>query len=636
MNKNDYINALDEIKASESLKKKTLYKVKEKRHVTTIPYKLVNAMAIILVLFSVIALTDKQKMNEIAPSVQEEEIIKKLPTVDNLQNLFTILGADLNKSSEYRYDDSVSDTLNTLEVSEKQYSETNIQEENVDEADIVKTDGNYIYYLSDQKLSVISENNNSKISEVKYSNEEKFYPSELYLYQNKLVVIGQISEYDPNMTVCYDLLYAPKGTTKAIVYNLMDKTNLKVEREIELDGNYLDSRMIGEYVYIITNQPIYINNEEEIDADKYKPTYKDTAQKDNYRKVEFEDIQYFEGSKENSYLNVMAFSVNTKREAKVESFLGAGNTVYVSENNIYITKTIWEQEDEIDTSNTEIIKLNIDKMKIQYISKAKIEGTIKNQFSLNEYNGNLRVATTITGYSTKTYEIEKLQNNLYILNENLEQIGKLENLAENESIRSVRYMGDKAYIVTFENTDPLFVIDTSDPTNPEVLGELKLPGYSEYLQFWDETHIIGIGYDADLKGNITGMKMSLFDISDSKNPKEVSNVKLGDKGTYTEAIYNHKVLLISKKENIIAFPIFIEEKSKDTFQGAIVYTVDVTKGFNEKGRIAHVSVNDTSPDVYKKQIERIIFIGNKFYTLSPELVKVTDRTTMQNISEIEL
>lgn len=651
MNKKDYIDALDEIKVSEELKKKTIYKVKEEKTNIRIPYKLVNAMAVILILFSVIALSNKEKMNEIViPTIPEtEKSTKTLPTVDNLQNLFTLIkGSDLERyynTEESSISFDREDSIAMVEKTTLDYSKTNVQESGVDEADIVKTDGKYIYYLSDQKLIAISTSENRKVTEIIYPSEDNFYPSELYLYNNKLVVIGQVSKYNPSRTICYDIAYHSNSTTKIIVYDLTNKNELKVDRELELDGNTLNTRMIGEYVYIITNQYIYTNvNEEEINEDDYKPTIKDSANvNEPCKKIEFSDIKYFEGSEQSNYLNVMAFNVNTKREAIVETFLGAGNNVYASENNIYITRTVWNQDKNQDQNNTEIIKLKIDKMNVEYIAKTQVKGNTKNQFSINEYKGYLRIATTTIVYNTKTYAQEKLENNLYILNEKLEQVGKLENLAENESIRSVRYLNDKAYIVTFEQTDPLFVISTKDPRNPQVLGELKLPGYSEYLQFWDEKHIIGIGYDTELKttgngtqANITGMKMTLFDISDSTNPIEVSSIKIGNKGTYSEVLYNHKALLLSKAENIISFPVRIDEGTKTTFQGAVVYTVDVNKGFTEKGRIGHVEKDTKQEDRYQKYVERIIYIGDNFYTLSPKLIKVTNRNTMQSISNIEL
>jgi len=197
--------------------------------------------------------------------------------------------------------------------------------------------------------------------------------------------------------------------------------------------------------------------------------------------------------------------------------------------------------------------------------------------------------------------------------------------------------------VTFVQVDPLFVIDLSDPTNPNVLGELKIPGYSKYLHPYDETHLIGFGEDTKVVnygyGDIVttdGMKMALFDVTDPNNPIELYSVKIGEKGTYSELLNNHKALLFSKEKNIIAFPISItEEDYQVTFQGAIVYGLDLENGFNLKGQIAHF---DLEEDVYsyRRAVERIIYIEDTLVTLSEELVKATDMNTMEETSKIEI
>lgn len=202
-------------------------------------------------------------------------------------------------------------------------------------------------------------------------------------------------------------------------------------------------------------------------------------------------------------------------------------------------------------------------------------------------------------------------------------------------------------MVTFVQTDPLFVIDLSNPTNPAVLGELKIPGFSNYLHPYDETHIIGFGQDTTTKnygyGDViitNGMKMAIFDVSDVSNPKEMYSIKIGDRSTYSELLSNHKALLFSKEKNLLAFPIRIASNTSNnyyTFQGAIVYNVDLETGFTLKGQIS----NKDSQNSYfyydsDKVINRIIYIGNNLITLSPTLVKVTDMTTMEEVDSVEI
>lgn len=204
---------------------------------------------------------------------------------------------------------------------------------------------------------------------------------------------------------------------------------------------------------------------------------------------------------------------------------------------------------------------------------------MNNQFSMDEYEGNLRVATTYvvetrteenydeeTGIGSISYEEPLYSNRLYILDDNLKEIGKIDDLAKDEKIYSVRFMGKMGYIVTFEQVDPLFVIDLSDPTNPQIKGELKIPGYSSYLHPYDETHIIGIGYNTKSNGygGITtdNMKMSMFDVSDVENPKEMFSIDIGKSYTSSELLYNHKVLFYKKSDNLIGFPVNYDGKMK--------------------------------------------------------------------------
>ena len=198
-------------------------------------------------------------------------------------------------------------------------------------------------------------------------------------------------------------------------------------------------------------------------------------------------------------------------------------------------------------------------------------------------------------------------------------------------------------MVTFVETDPLFVIDLSNPTTPTVLGELKIPGYSKYLHLYDETHLIGIGEDTEVVNYgygdrvvTNGMKMAMFDVTDPNNPQELYNVKIGEKRTYAELFYNHKALLFSKEKNIIAFPISITDNDyKVTFQGAIVYGVSLEKGFELKTKISN-SATDYDRYYSRNRVERIIYIKDTLFTLSNGLIKAVDLNTFETKGSIEL
>jgi uncharacterized secreted protein with C-terminal beta-propeller domain len=258
---------------------------------------------------------------------------------------------------------------------------------------------------------------------------------------------------------------------------------------------------------------------------------------------------------------------------------------------------------------------------------------------MDESEEYFRIATT----DNSSWEQENNTNNLYVLNNELEIVGKVEGLAKGEKIYSVRFMGNRAYMVTFVETDPLFVIDLSIPTEPKVLGELKIPGYSKYLHPYDETHLIGFGENTEVVNYgygdrvvTNGMKMALFDVTDPNNPQEMYSVDIGEKGTSSELLYNHKALLFSKEKDIIAFPISRTiDNYKVDFRGAIVYGLNLEKGFTLKGEISH-NKNDYELYHSNNKIERIIYIGDNLFTLSENKIKATDMNSMKELSHIDL
>ena len=246
---------------------------------------------------------------------------------------------------------------------------------------------------------------------------------------------------------------------------------------------------------------------------------------------------------------------------------------------------------------------------------------------MDEYEGNLRIATT-------DYSGEKTINQVYILDESLKEIGKIENMAPDEKIYSVRFIGKIGYVVTFKQIDPLFVLDLSDPRNPTIKGELKIPGYSSYLHPYDENHIIGIGYNTETNRyggtTNTSIKMSMFDISDLENPKEMFNISIGNRYSYSEVANNHKALFYNKNRNLIGFPVTIRENSyKDDTNNFILFEIDLENGFKEYGRIAQ-KID------YRTNIDRAIYIKDKLYTLADYQIVSYDLNTLEKINVLDL
>ena len=230
------------------------------------------------------------------------------------------------------------------------------------------------------------------------------------------------------------------------------------------------------------------------------------------------------------------------------------------------------------------------------------------------------------------------QNHVYVLDSDLKIVGKLEDMAGGERIYSVRFLGDKAYMVTFRQTDPLFVIDLSSPQNPKVLGYLKIPGVSDYLHPYDETHVIGVGRDASEQGRITGMKLSLFDVSNVSSPIEVSKYIIGGQGTSSDALYDHKAFLFDKKKNLLVIPVSEYGANwQNYWQGAYVFNLELANGFAMKGKITHQNNTENSTYYYdwNSQIRRSLFIENTLYTISNKMVKMNSLSDLSEINKVE-
>ena len=626
-------------------------------------------------------------------SMIEETIAKinTLPVVGRRENLIKLLGNSEPYRDEYRF--SIKNTENTLTPNEgasadsdkgaDSFSTTNIQVEGVDEADIVKTDGSYIYQVSNQEILIYKAYPTSSmelVSEIRFS-ENQFVPLELYIKGDKLLVIG--SEYS-YLDVPFDMtnriadsIYPiyDRNMTKVFVYDVSDRKSPNQIRELSIQGNYISSRLIGDSLYFLSNQ--YINNWSDPKM-PLNPEYMDSVVSKKTMAVPYEDIRYIPPVQSSSYLMVAGVSIGElDKPMKVSTYLGAGEEIYVSQDSLYVTVNegyggirpmIWSNDWFMPTPPQEatlVYKFALKESEATYQAKGQVPGRILNQFSVDENNGYFRIATTI-GQSWMSGE-NYSTNNVYILNNDLNVSGKLENLAKGETIYSVRFVNDRGYIVTFRNVDPLFVINLEDPKNPEVLGSLKIPGYSDYLQPYDENHIIGFGKDSitvpvkDSNGKVVstasyymGMKIALFDVSDVANPVQKFSVNIGDRGTDSEVLHEHKALLFDKDRELLAFP--VDETKIDgpvidpvygypnygdlVFSGAYVYNIDLENGFVLKGKISHLTRQDYLESGYynvdyDKQIKRMLYIDNVLYGVSNNILSAYDLSTLKELATIK-
>ncbi|KKM11119.1 hypothetical protein SY88_10330 [Clostridiales bacterium PH28_bin88] len=647
--------------------------------------------------------------------VTRRVFINSLPVVGSFENLKTLLA---KTTSAGRAGDAVYKTmdLNQAEralasnealpaapaAASPDYSQTNIQVQGVDEADVVKTDGNYIYQVNNRRIVIVkaSPAKEMKVESILTFNEGEFYPTELYVDDRYLVVIG--SDYRrvplpaPRIPGGVEPMIAPEiyppfrsqNTVKVLVYDITDKSNINKTREAELEGSYVSSRKIGSSLYFVANKyaDVYYIMKEENASGSLTPTYRDTAGTGELKAIGYESIHYFPEHVDPNYLMVAGLNLDEpEKEMTVSTYLGSGQNIYVSQHNLFVAVTQWENPvplrgiapdtpvsskvmpiTEPPKSSTTVYKFALENGRANYAGKGNVPGTILNQFSMDEHKGYFRIATT-KGDMWRNDEYTS-KNNIYVLDEKMKLTGQVEDLAPGERIYSVRFMGDRAYMVTFKQVDPLFVIDMKDPKAPKVLGKLKIPGYSDYLHPYDENHIIGFGKDTielpqkDWQGRDTGtmafyqgMKMAVFDVSDVENPVEKFKEVIGDRGTDSELLRNHKALLFSKEKDLLAFPVTVMEVKQNqqsgtsaipaygefAFQGAYVYGLNMTDGFTLRGRITHLTGEDYKKAGYygfdyEKSVNRILYIGNNLYTLSNKIIQAHDLTSLEKINAIAI
>ena len=579
---------------------------------------------------------------------------------------------------------------------EVNYYSTNIQVKGVDEGDNVKTDGRNIYRINKQTVEIIRAypvEEMKVLKTIEFNNKDRdnvFYPNEIYVDTKHMVVIGacnyretfqkfkdtEVNTSEPQETI--DIKdgariaspYLWKNTVKVLVYDISDINNIKEIRKVEVDGYTLATRKIGDMLYLVSNENINYYGQNVVNI---SPTYVDSALGEKYVKIDYKDIHYLKDSVQANYLMLTSINLdNVKEPATIYTCLGGGNDIYMSKENLYISALNYNRnnyynfvyqrpEKKAEVPKTTIYKFHLKDAKFEFEASGQVNGTVLDQFSMDENNNYFRIATT-TNPTWNANGEELSKNNVYILDSELNVKGKLEDMAIGEKIYSVRFMGDKGYVVTFKNIDPLFVIDLKDVSNPAILGELKIPGFSSYLQPYDENHLIGIGKDTeeivtkDKDGNIIntstiekGIKLSLFDVTDYKNPMEKFNTVIGDAGSYTEVLNNHRALLFSKEKNILAFPISVTKNindsdnkwiyGKEIFQGAYVYNIDLENGFKLRKTITHMPTTDFNNMDYgsrnDRNIQRILYINDILYTVSNDMIMASDIDTLLEKNRIE-
>lgn len=504
------------------------------------------------------------------------------------------------------------------------YLDTNTREEEVGEADIVKTDGNYLYILYGNKIRILDIRNPEmeELGTIRIGGNTD--PVELYVKDDRLVVFYnetvQKNSDQAEDSSAYGADY--QSYTVAETHDLSDRREPVSLGRVQLGGYYRTVRISGDYIYLFSDYYADYNATRKV-AESYIPTVQGKTIASN--------CIFLPGTiGTNQFLVVGSFSLKDPTQIiDSKAILSNGGDCYVSEDNIYVYEYVYDEKEDYD--QTLIRKISYKEGKLKGVAQTKIWGQVKDSFCIDEYDGNLRLVTTVNpvyhygkdgGIELYDASVEEngSSNALYILDKKLNVTGKIEKLAPNEEVYSARFMGKTAYFVTYEQVDPLFSADLSDPENPKILGALKIPGFSDYLHGYGEGRLLGIGMETDEAGAQDGVKLSLFDISDPTDVTEVQKTVL--EGFYaTDLSYNYKLAAIDSKQNLIGFSAYGDGTHY------FIYRYDEKEGF--------VCVLDKEVNSYGSEI-RGLYAGNRFYLVQGNAVESFDLNTFDKIDDIVL
>lgn len=572
---------------------------------------------------SIIAKVKKKVISRDVVLIDEYEVLEEIIYESDAVNSSTTGSVATGGSSD--------NEANNVELYTDDYSTTTEQVEGVSEADILKTDGKYIYYLLGNELAIFKADGqeSSLISKTKIEKERYDGFNEMFLKDDRLIFFNT------------GYFVGESNFVAIVIYDISDPKNPKKVSSSRQEGTYHSSRMVGDYIYLVSNCNINIDDIKKDDPSTYVPVYEVD---DKCHTIPADSIYRYEKEKyDNRYTVIGAFNYKEGSLSNVVSLLGGTQNIYCSQKNIILADTIYNQENNqevFSAENTTVSRLSIKDGKINYESTGQIDGVLENQFFIDEYKGYFRFVTTTTTITQKSKEFANYKNAYYIsqtsesaacltvLDKDLNKVGEIRDLAQGERVYSVRFMGDTAYFVTFRQTDPLFSADLSDPKNPKIIGELKIPGFSEYMYPYGEGKLLGFGMDANEQtGATTELKLSMFDISDPANVTEQDKTII-DGYFYSPALNNHKSMLVSHTKNLIGF------EAHDNYDNAIYLIYEHTNGkFNRKAQIELFF--DPEKEYYKKyDAIRGLFIADDFYLVSNIGLQVFDINTFVQTAQV--
>ncbi len=549
------------------------------------------------------------------------EIDRLVSSLDDYRNDYPVDGVELLEDSQMATGESaapdssgagrvMSSEAKASGNSSAGHSDTYLQVGDVDEADIVKTDGKYIYYVSNDREVVILEakdGKTEKLSSIGTSDIEN-YVHDIFLKGDTLVTVGYVYDGEDEYT-------------GIVTYDISDRSHPEMITSFRQTGNIVSSRMVGNCVYLVTSEYVHKGGRvvPKCTIDGY------------YREMEAADICCIPEPQQASYVILSAMDISSGKDAKCRSraIFGASEDIYCNDHNLYTAVSEWDSE--AGTEYTRIVRASLDGIDVKFNATAKVRGRIDNQFSMDEKDGYFRIATTASRDGMDV-------NNLFVLDRDLHEAGKVTGFARNESIRAVRYFGDKAYVITYEQIDPLFIIDLSDPENPEIEGEVMIDGFSTLLIPAGEGRLLGIGHATGDNGYggeyAAGLKLALFDISDPSAPKVLDSKEFKDMSSPAQD--THKALTVNSQDGWYAIPysvfsyddepLVIEEESASGGEASATEDVLAQEPAVSSNYEAGVLVfgADDKLNIYDQHrlgseyLTRSVYIGDYIYALDEE------------------
>ena len=531
-------------------------------------------------------------------------------------------------------------------------SNTNTQVQGIDEGDTVKTNGEFIVNILNNKIYVISVATNEVIKTIDYTpaNDAKEYrwASEIYLTESQLIIMGTISTYRGGIGI-YDAMplkgfWWGWGGQDTFI-QVIDLASMNTTASYDLKGGYFSSRLKDNQLIVIANQWQTLIYDEKNNPIVVEPTVTD---KDGNVVSSIGDgtAYVLPNNQGNSFVNILKIDLASSAEPALSSYLGWIQTVYMNEADLIIAQSRYEYNEttQIGSSYTDLIRFDVDTLTMK--AQGSLKGYLLNQFSLDIYNNTLRVA--LTNWDTVS------TNRIVTLDLSMNKLDSIENLAPKETIRAVRFIGEKGYVVTFQNIDPLFVLNLADPTDISISGELKVPGFSTYLHPVSANVIWGIAEDLKVTtvtqdGNTWnsverfGVKISLFNVADPTKPFEITKLNILGPSGYSEAQYNHKAIVFDNSQNLVYIP--YADYHYDTNVCTTGEKGDTVCNYTYESGIKVLKITEEDVSLVKTisvsssydqntWISRSVFVGDKLYLLSNVGITILDRNTFEKLGSI--